>query len=172
MPFGYTNKLLCLLMIAIKISIYIFILVFIAGSAFACERPSYGSKVISNLIEVEVNEKDQSNFFHISIPYELKGMVLNTASLEYGCADEKNNFSFIPLALRREGEFMETEVLMNFKENKNWKVHVTYLKERQEQDLIVFDGPAIESWQALKHNKNKNVKASKADSDALNARSF
>jgi len=120
------------------------------SEVLACESPSFGSKVIPNLIEIEANEKDHPKFFHISIPYEVKGLVLNTASLEYGCIDEESKFSFIPLALRRDGEFMKTEVFMNFKESRDWKVHATYLTERREQDPIVLDGPAIESWEGTR----------------------
>jgi len=159
-------------MIAIKIKIWVCLLVFSVSEALSCEKPSYGSKVIPNLIEIEVNQNDHPKFFHISIPYRVKGLVLNTASLQHGCVDDKNAFSFIPLALRRDGKFMKTEVFMNYSEPKDWKVHVTYLTERKEEAPIVLDGPAIESWQVLKHNKNKNVKASEAGPDALDARPF
>ncbi len=57
---------------------------------------------------------------------------------------------------------METQVFMNSIKAKDWRVHVTYLKERNNKEEIRVDGPAIESWTALKHNKVKNEKASEA----------
>ena len=146
--------------------IWVCLLTFSVSEALSCDKPAWGSRVIPSLIEIEVDKKEHPKFFYISIPYRVESLVLNSASLQYGCVDEKNKFSFIPLALRKDGKFMKTEVFMNFSKPENWKVHVTYLTERKEEDPIVLDGPAIESWQVLKHNKVKNENANEVGTDA------
>ena len=122
-----------------------------------CQKSAYGSKSVSGIIEIEVDPTDHPDFFKIVIPRKVQKLVFSSAYLRKGCVGDSGEVYQIPLAMRVSNEVMKTEVFITSDLKISWNVHVVYLSERKENEPPRLDGPAIESWVDLKHNKKRNV---------------
>ena len=150
--------------LSMKQLVIIFLLVSLPFSASSnCESLAYGSKRVEGIIEIE--NKNKEDFFNISIPKEFDGLKFFYAVLEKGCSKDGYSSYSIPLQTEERDGFIKAYVKMPRNKAKNWKVHVGYVVG-QTKDIIIFDGPAYESWAPLQHNKVKNENASGAGTDA------
>jgi hypothetical protein len=122
-----------------------------------CKKPAYGSKSVSGIIEIEVDPTDHSDFFKITIPRKVKGLAFESAHLRKGCIGDSGEVYSIPLAMKVNNKVMKTEIFITSDIKNSWRVHAVYLSERKENEPPRLDGPAIESWVNLVHNKKPSV---------------
>ena len=130
-----------------------------ASVTFAeCEKLGYGSRKVDGLISISMVEsvfEPEYVVFEIAFPANTDEMKLVWVSLIKGCVEGVDEYINIPLKTYTKNGEAKAEIVMRSDDSSEWYVKVSFLPSRV-KGMILFDGPSIESWEKLKHNKKLN----------------
>jgi hypothetical protein len=151
------------------------VVIYLPNKVFAeCEELGYGAKFKPNIISIIRNDnfgRQKVIAYDVEVPKLVDGMEFSSMNLIKGCFDDSNEFALIRMNTYEESGKILSDVTVRPEDPNEWYIKVYYLPPRKE-GIVVDDGPAIESWEGLKHNKFKNESTSKAGSDAFSTRPF
>ena len=138
------------------ISVFFTLALLSCSASAECEKLAAFSKRVNEVIEIELEKRDGYDLFAITFPSEIDGLHFNNAELEKGCNKSGTNTYSIPLLTYDRGRSIDAVLLMPEDQAREWRVHVSYFNSLQQGEEIMLDGPALESWQVLQHNKKRN----------------
>lgn len=127
-----------------------------AFSDCADREPGYGSRKVDGLISINAVPRElrpEYFTFEIEIPVNVDGLELvDYVILVKGCTGERGEHISVPLRTYLINDVRKAEIEMRSADSSDWSLFVTYLPPKKE-GMVLSDGPSIESWEKLEHNK-------------------
>jgi hypothetical protein len=166
---------LCLLMTKYIFHIVFIAVIYLPNKVFAeCEELGYGAKFKPNIISIIRNDnfsRKKVIAYDVAVLKLVDGMEFSSMNLIKGCLDDSNEFALIQMNTYEESGKILSDVTVRPEEPNEWYIKVYYSPPRK-VGIVVDDGPAMESWEELKHNKVKNLRSLRSLGRAENARPF